>query len=224
MRAGFDLIAFDLDGTLVDSAPDLATCLGRALESAGFGPPGEAQTRAWIGDGVEWLVRRGLAHAAGKPPDDATLATALRAFDACYRLNLFRASRLYEDVPATLARLRSTGAVLGCITNKRSAFADELLQLAGIRDRLDFLYGGDSCRDKKPGPDQLLAAAAAMGVPPAESVLIGDSPNDMRAAAAAGFEFVWAAYGYISGMAEQARVPVHRIDRFADLPAVLAEL
>jgi phosphoglycolate phosphatase len=185
------LVALDLDGTLVDSAPDLAHCLGRALEPIGLEAPGESLTREWIGDGVEMLVRRGLEHGLG--PD------------------------LDENVPATLDRVRDRGIVVGCITNKRAEFADRLLELAGIRGRLDFLYGGDSCADKKPSPAQLLAACHSTGIGPGESVLVGDSANDLKSAEAAGFRFVFAAYGYTAGVSPDAVRTQLRIDRFEDL-------
>ena len=106
-----ELLAVDLDGTLVDSAPDIAHCVGRALEAAGFAAPSEALVRAWIGDGIEILISRALAHATrnaehrGQPQRGGTgdeHAAALRAFLACYEQNLFVRSRLYPEALATL--------------------------------------------------------------------------------------------------------------------------
>jgi phosphoglycolate phosphatase len=219
------LLAVDLDGTLVDSAPDIAHCLGAALEAVGFAAPGEARTRVWIGDGLETLIARGLAHAVrtggprGASPDDLQ-AAALDAFLACYRENLFTRSKLYPDAEVTLDALRARGIRLCCITNKRHSFSDELLKLAGVRDRFELLYGGDSLAEKKPSPLQLLTAARALGVPPSAAVLVGDSHQDLHAAGAAGFDFVFAGYGY--GKVDETELGgVRRIARFAQLADLL---
>jgi phosphoglycolate phosphatase len=218
------LLAIDLDGTLVDSAPDIAHCLGRALEAIGYAPPGEARTRVWIGDGLETLIARAIAHGGGER--DATLSgearhkAALAAFLACYRDNLFVRSRLYPGVKETLDELRALKLKLCCITNKRYAFSHELLVAAGIRDYFEPLIGGDSLPEKKPSPLQLKVAAETLGVNPSASVLVGDSHQDLRAARAAGYGFVLASYGY--GKIDETELGASpRIRSFADLPASL---
>jgi phosphoglycolate phosphatase len=136
-RRTVKLLAVDLDGTLVDSAPDIAHCLGLALEAVGFPRPGEALTRVWIGDGLETLIARAIAHGGGER--EATLSgearhkAALAAFLACYRENLFVRSRLYPGVTETLDALRASGIKLCCVTNKRYAFSHELLVVANPR-------------------------------------------------------------------------------------------
>jgi phosphoglycolate phosphatase len=218
------LLAIDLDGTLVDSAPDIAHCLGRALEAIGYAPPGEARTRVWIGDGLETLIARAIAHGGGER--EATLSgetrhkAALAAFLACYRDNLFVRSRLYPGVKETLDELRARGLKLCCITNKRYAFSHELLVVAGIRDYFEPLIGGDSLPEKKPSPLQLKVAAETLGVAPSAAVLVGDSHQDLRAARAAGYGFVLASYGY--GKIDETELGSSpRIRSFADLPASL---
>ena len=215
----YALVAFDLDGTLVDSAPDLAHALAEALRSLGLATPTEDQTRSWIGGGIEVMIRRGMAESLGTKAelDTSMFEAALSAFDACYRANLFAKSRLYPNVLETLDWLSASGAVLGCITNKRVSFAEPLLELAGIRRRLQFVYGGDSFAEKKPSAIPLDAACAATTTDPAKSLLVGDSPHDMHAARAAGYDFIWAAYGYAAGMRWESPQPQRRIDRFSDL-------
>lgn len=222
MRAGTELIAVDLDGTLVDSAPDIAHCVGAALESLGFAAPGEARTRGWIGDGIEQLIARALARAREASGRATTLgrdplhADALHAFLECYAQNLFVRSRLYPGVTATLDALRRRGLRLCCITNKRIAFSEALLAQAGIRDRFELVLGGDSLLEKKPSPLPLTFAAAELGVAPERAALVGDSIQDLRSARAAGFAFVWATYGYCAiDDADLAAAP--RIERFAEL-------
>ena len=216
------LLAIDLDGTLVDSAPDIAHCLGRALEAIGYAAPGEARTRVWIGDGLEQLLSRAIAHAGGEREPTASSETrhktALAAFLACYRDNLFVRSRLYPGVQTTLDALRARGLKICCITNKRYAFSHELLVAAGIRDYFDSLLGGDSLAEKKPSPLQLKFAAETVGIAPSAAVLVGDSHQDLRAARAAGYGFVLASYGY--GKIDETELGSSpRIRSFADLLA-----
>jgi phosphoglycolate phosphatase len=218
------LLAIDLDGTLVDSAPDIAHCLGAALEAIGHPPPGEVRTRAWIGDGLETLIARAIAHGgpqeASAFPGETRHAAALAAFLACYAENLFVRSRLYPDVIATLDELRERGMRLCCITNKRYAFSQELLVQADIRDRFELLLGGDSLAEKKPSPLPLNVAAERLGIPSSAAVLVGDSHQDLRAARAAGFAFVLASFGY--GKIDETELGTSpRIRGFGELPVAL---
>jgi phosphoglycolate phosphatase len=219
------LLALDLDGTLVDSAPDIAHCLGSALEAIGCPEPGEARTRAWIGDGIETLIARAIAYGGGTYTESASAGEArhkavLAAFLACYADNLFVRSRLYPGVLPALDDLLARGFRLCCITNKRFKFSDDLLVLAGIRDRFELLLGGDSLAEKKPSPLQLEAAAESLGVAPEAATLVGDSHQDLRAARAAGYGFVLAAYGY--GKIDETELGGSpRIRTFAELPAAL---
>jgi phosphoglycolate phosphatase len=219
------LLAIDLDGTLVDSAPDIAHCLGSALEAIGYAPPGEARTRVWIGDGLETLIARAITHAGGTQGESAESSegrhsAALRAFLSCYQHNLFVRSRLYPEVLTTLDALLARGVRLCCITNKRMSFSQELLVQAGIRDRFELLIGGDSLAEKKPSPMQLKFASDTLGVTPNEAALVGDSHQDLRAARAAGFGFVLASYGY--GKIDETELGLSpRIRGFAELQAAV---
>jgi phosphoglycolate phosphatase len=223
-----ELLAIDLDGTLVDSAPDIAHCLGSALEAVGFTRPGEARTRIWIGDGLETLIARALAHAvqnetrsADTPAgDEERRAAALAAFLACYRDNLFVRSRLYPDAVATLDALRNRGVRLCCVTNKKHALSEQLLVEAGVRDRFELVLGGDSLPEQKPSPLPLRVAAETLGVPASAASLVGDSHQDLRAARAAAFGFVLASYGY--GKIDETELGGSpRIRQLSELPAAL---
>lgn len=219
------LVAIDLDGTLVDSAPDIAHCLGCGLAAIGLPPPGEARTRELIGDGLEALLARAITHATGETGErsgtfDERHGVALRAFLDCYRDNLFVRSRLYPRVADTLDTLRGRGLRLCCITNKRESFSETLLTAAGIRDRFELLLGGDSLPEKKPSPLQLRVAAERLGMAASDAALVGDSHQDLGAARHAGFGFVLASYGYGRvAAAELGTAP--RIGAFAELPAAL---
>jgi phosphoglycolate phosphatase len=222
---GQKLLAIDLDGTLVDSAPDIAHCLGVALEAIGCAPPGEARTRVWIGDGLETLIARAIAHGGGAQGEsnlagEARHKDALAAFLACYRDNLFVRSRLYPGVLETLDALQARGLRLCCITNKRHSFSHDLLVKAGVRERFELLLGGDSLAERKPSPLPLTVAAERLGVEPNAATLVGDSHQDLRAARAAGYGFVLASYGY--GKIDETELGGSpRIRSFADLPAAL---
>jgi phosphoglycolate phosphatase len=195
--------------------------LGCALEAIGYAAPGEARTRAWIGDGLETLIARAIAHGAGTEAvsaqaGEARHENALAAFLACYRDNLFVRSRLYPGVVATLDALLAKDLRLCCITNKRYAFSEPLLTQAGIRDRFELLLGGDSLAEMKPSPLPLKVAAEKLGVPPAGATLVGDSHQDLRAARAAGYGFVLASYGY--GKVDETELGASpRISSFAEL-------
>lgn len=177
--------------------------------------------RSWIGDGVEVLVERGLTAALGASPDPLPLAEALRNFDLCYRNRLFVDSSLYPGVVEMLTELIGSGLTVGCVTNKREAYARKMLELAGIASCFSFIHGGDTFGAKKPDPAPLRKALESWNVQPDAAVMIGDSSNDREAARAAGTEFVFAAYGY--GPADDAglRRGFGTISSAIELPALL---
>lgn len=172
---------------------------------------------------MEVLVRRGLTAQLGCPPDDDLTGAALSVFKRRYRERLFVSSRLYDGVEATLAALVAAGLTLGCVTNKPHEFAVELLGQAGIGDSFDFVHGGDSFAKRKPDAEPLIRAAERFSIAPNEGVMIGDSRNDLAAAAAAGFDFIFASYGYASADDPLLSGAAHVIDRFCDLGALLCD-
>lgn len=225
------MVALDLDGTLVDSAPDIADCLGIALEGLGLIGPGESRTRGWIGDGLEAMIEGSVAHALR---EDARRGHTMRrrpiaplhetvrvAFLECYRERLFVRSRPYPGVISTLDVLRARRIRLACITNKDHGLAEELLRRAGVLDRFELLLGGDSLPEMKPSPLPLLTAAKRLGVACAEAALVGDSHHDLDAAKSAGFGFVLASYGYgkVDGVATAG---IASIREFGELEWLLA--
>ncbi len=220
------LLAIDLDGTLVDSAPDLSYCLGQAMLATGRPAPGDTLTRSLIGDGIESLLERALAMLPGGTTgqsDDFT--TALETFSACYRDNIFTHSSLYPQVVNVLDALRDQCVRLCCITNKRIRYAEAVLQHAGIHDRFELILGGDSLPEKKPSPLQLITATERLGVRREDAVMFGDSYHDLDAARDAGFAgFVWARYGYCAALNERDSDVIAAVDRFEDLPSALKVL
>lgn len=222
-KASIEVLAFDLDGTLVDSVPDLNYCLGEAFESLGLARSTEGDTRDWVGDGVEELVRRGLERSVPPAEADALLSTAIERFSDCYGRNLFVRSRLYPGVVETLDALRARGLRLACLTNKRLRYAEALLDQAGLLGRFELVLGGDSVPKKKPSPMLLDTAAVRLDITPDVAVYVGDSYHDMHAAHAARWRFVWASYGYRQ-IPRDELVAAFSIDAMPELAARLGEL
>jgi len=167
------------------------------------------------------MIERGLTAALGSVPGPNLVETVLTSFDRCYRQRLFTDSRLFPGVLDTLASLRAAGLVLGCVTNKREAYAIPLLDAAGISPYLNFIHGGDTFNARKPDPTSLRRACEAAGVDAAAAVMVGDSFNDRDAARAAGSAFIFAAYGYVPDDDSGLRQDFGVIENFAELEALL---
>jgi phosphoglycolate phosphatase len=185
------LAVFDLDGTLVDSAPDLYAALDRLMAARGLPGFARPEVVAMIGDGAKVLVERALA-ARGQPFDHA----AHEAFLADYTANAAVETRPFPGVPEALDALRHAGWRLAVCTNKPEAAARELLSGLGLLDCFQALGGGDSFPVRKPDPGHVLATIAAAGGTAANAVMIGDHHNDVRAARGAGIPCLFVGWGY----------------------------
>jgi len=216
------LILIDLDGTLVDSVPDLAFCVDAMMQEMDLPPRGEARVRNWVGNGVERLVERSLADDLDGHPEPALLSRALPIFMRLYQDNTSERSVLYPGVAEGLTMLRQAGYRLGCVTNKAERFTLPLLQDKGIRDAFELVISGDSLPLKKPDPAPLLHAARHFGVAPEHALMVGDSRSDVKAARAAGFAIVCMTYGYNHGADIRTENPDLVLDRLDALPAYLA--
>ncbi len=216
------MVLIDLDGTLVDSVPDLAECIDAMLIQLGRPPQGEAQIRCWVGNGVERLVRRALVGQLEGEPDEAELQRALPIFLELYAAHTCKRSRLYPGVREGLDFLRSAGYPLGCVTNKAARFTEPLLNQLGIAEYFGIVISGDTLPRCKPDPLPLLHAAQHFGVAPQESLMIGDSISDVQAARAAGFAIICVSYGYNHGQDIRTAQPDAVIDSFTELPNLLA--
>jgi phosphoglycolate phosphatase len=136
------LVVLDLDGTLVDSAADLALAINAALSAVSLPEASDARVRSWIGDGVDVLVERAIDGQGGDVT--ALFPVARKVFGATYERHLFDRSRLYDGVPDTLDALKSAGFALACVTNKKESYALSILEQAGILDRFALVIGGDT--------------------------------------------------------------------------------
>jgi phosphoglycolate phosphatase len=190
-------VAFDLDGTLVDTMSDLSAAVNLMLSMLGAIELPEARVRTFVGNGVEQLVSRALAQSVGNSPAlAAQRAPALMLFRQLYAQAVFKRSKVYPGVVETLQSLVDAGLPLACITNKDSVFAEPLLQQAGLDSFLAFTLCADRLEDRKPSPNLLLAACSRLGIAPAELLYVGDSSMDIAAARAAGSPVIAVNYGY----------------------------
>lgn len=217
------MILIDVDGTLVDSVPDLAFCIDAMMERLGRPPYGEAVVRNWVGNGVERLVRRALIGQLDGEPDQADFERAFPIFVKLYRENTSGRSHLYPGIREGLDYLRDAGYPLGSVTNKAAQFTEPLLRDLGVRDYFDIVISGDTLPRKKPDPLPLLHAAEHFGVAPETALMVGDSVSDVKAARAAGFAIVCMSYGYNHGIDIRTAEPDTVIDSLTEFRGLLEE-
>ena len=215
------MILIDVDGTLVDSVPDLAYCVDEMMRRLGRPPHGETRVRDWVGNGVERLVRRALVGQLDGEPSDQDFARAYPVFVDLYAENTSKRSVLYPGVREGLDYMKAQGYRLGCVTNKASQFTIPLLKDLGVHDEFGIVVCGDTLPVKKPDPLPLLHAAEQLGVVPAESLMLGDSKSDVAAARAAGFQVVCMSYGYNHGEDIRNYSPDAVIDSMAELSTLI---
>jgi phosphoglycolate phosphatase len=214
-------VVFDLDGTLIDSVPDLARSLNIVLAENGRKTVALEQVRGFIGDGGTKLVERGLAATGGASPEQ--LAAAFARFLEIYEAAPATLTRPYPGVLATMKRLQQDGLRLGICTNKPHVATLAVLSALGLDGFFGAVIGGDTLAQRKPDPAPLHHALERLETGADAAVMVGDNEHDAATAAAAGVPFILVTYGY-------ARVPLHelpaaaRIDRFDEVPAVLARL
>lgn len=214
------MVLIDLDGTLVDSAPDLAWCVDETMKRLSLPPQGLERVRDWVGNGVEKLMRRALTGDIAGEPDPALLQRAMPVFLELYDNNIAQRSRLFPGVREGIALLKAQGIQLGCVTNKIARFTEPLLQRLGVRDEFGVVVSGDTLAQKKPHPAPLLHAARFFNVAPQDSLMVGDSVHDVEAARAAGFQIACVSYGYNHGEDIRAAHPDAVIDSLVQLAGI----
>jgi phosphoglycolate phosphatase len=212
-------VLLDLDGTLVDTAPDIAAAINTTLAALDCEPLELARVRSFIGEGIAVLVRRSLAARLDSGEVERKVPGALADFERHYFATNGRFSTVYPGVAEGLREMRTLGWRLGCVTNKPLRFAEPLLARFALLESIAVVIGGDSTPAKKPDPAPVLEACRRLGVAAAECVLIGDSKQDARAARAAGIPFVAVSYGYGAG---EALGEAARIDALPEAATLLA--
>lgn len=197
-------VMIDLDGTLLDTIPDLAAATNLMLGHLGHEPLPLAVVRTYVGKGIPRLVERALARDIEGRADAATLAAALPVFERFYTEVNGRHTTIYPGVREGLELFRAAGFRLACVTNKSGAFTGPLLERMALAHFFELTVAGDTLPRKKPDPMQLLHACTQFGVPPEYMLMIGDSANDAQAARAAGCPVFCVPYGYNEGQAVQS--------------------
>ncbi|CAM3573551.1 phosphoglycolate phosphatase [Halomonas lysinitropha] len=219
------LVTFDLDGTLVDSVPDLALAVDAALAELGLPAAGEENVRDWVGNGSLVLMERALrsaikAYGEVSPkevPDGALLERAHVAFLDHYGRDPGAHTRLYPGVREALDALRNRGLILALVTNKPYAFIAPLLEGLGLAEYFALCLGGDSLPEKKPDPAPLRHVAAHFDVSAASCLMVGDSRHDIEAGRAAGFRTLAVPYGYNHGEPVHDSAPDGVVESLAEL-------
>ncbi|HSV28796.1 MAG TPA: phosphoglycolate phosphatase [Candidatus Omnitrophota bacterium] len=221
MPPRFKAVVFDLDGTLIHSVPDLTVAVNKLLAEEGRPALADADVGPMVGDGVGMLVRRAFTAAGGVPEGD--LAPYVARFVAHYEPHAADLTRPYPGVIATLRSLKAKGLKLAVCTNKVSGATRRILAALEIERYFDAVVGGDDTPVHKPDPTHVRITLDKLGVSDAETLYVGDSENDVKAAKGAGLPVVLVTFGY-------TRIPVAElggdllIDRFQDLPAAMGRL
>jgi len=215
-------VLFDLDGTLVDSAPDIAAAVNELLAGRDLLPLRVDRVKTMIGDGVRKLVERAFA-ASGAPLAGSALEEANRLMAPIYRRHLTGLTRLMPGAKEVLTHFRLNDIAMGVVTNKPQLLTREILLHFHLTEYLGAIVGGDAVTYLKPAPDALLLALAQLGVEPGDALMVGDSSGDVGAARAAGMPVVLLRGGY-------TQVPVEELgadivcDSLLDLPSAMQRL
>jgi phosphoglycolate phosphatase len=199
MSRDFRAVLFDLDGTLLHTAPDLAAAANRMLGELGLPLREPDEIATFIGKGLPVLVHRALAGTLEGVAEPALFARALPIFERCYAEESGRRARVFPGVVEGLERMRDLGLPLGCVTNKAGRFTRDLLERTGLARFLECVVSGDTVARKKPDPLPILYACERLGTEARMTLVIGDSLNDVRAARAAGCRVWCVPYGYNEG-------------------------
>ena len=215
-------IVFDLDGTLVDTAPDLVATLNVLLSQGGVAPLALGDARAMIGQGARALIAKGFA-AAGAALEPTALDSLFERFIVHYRAHIADESSPFPGVVQALDALAGQGAILSVCTNKRTDLSFALLKALGLEHYFKSIVGADGAKAPKPDPGHLLTAIEAAGGDPARAIMVGDSASDAGAARAAGTPLILVTFGYTETPVEKLGADVV-IDRFDQLPEACARL
>jgi len=213
---------FDLDGTLVDSAPDIALSMNKMLQQLNYPTHDLAQVRNWIGNGAARLIKRALTgQVDGEPPKDL-FEQAHQLFFDIYEQNINIESTMYAGALQGLTILKDAGYILACVTNKPRRFTPPLLQAFEIESYFEYLICGDDLPIKKPDPQVLQTVLKQANLSPMQAVMVGDSASDIKAARAANMKSFCVRYGYHQGKGVDALGADYIIDSIVEVPQYLS--
>lgn len=212
-------VVFDLDGTLVDTAPDLLRALNETLDIEGLPHPPAAQIRKLVGQGARALIERGAAMAGARFSGDR-IDQLTAAFIEFYRADIANQSRAYPGVPEALNRIAEQGAKLAVCTNKRTDLSTQLLEALGLAGRFSAIVGADAVRERKPHPEHYRTSVMRAGGTVRRSLMVGDSAADVAAAKAAGAPVIVVRFGYADEAPERLGADA-LISRYDELPRLV---
>lgn len=193
-------VLFDLDGTLVDSAPDLTRAINETLTALELEPYDEEQISLWIGNGVDKLIHRALTNSNDEIANGDDFWRAKNIFYSYYEKNSGENSSVYKGVTEQLSSLVENNILLACITNKNRCFTLPLLKKLNLEQYFDVVVCGDDLTNKKPHPEPLLVAANKLSVTVDQCIMVGDSKSDVLAANGAAMKVFCVDYGYNQGV------------------------
>jgi phosphoglycolate phosphatase len=215
-------IIFDLDGTLVDSAPDLARAVNETLDLEGLPHINADQTRRMVGQGARVLIER-AALLGGVKFSAERFEALTKAFIEFYRADIARETTVFPGVPEALKELSDAGAKLAVCTNKRTDLSGQLLTALGLATHFSAVVGSDAVANKKPHPDHFRAAVQRAGGALRRAVMIGDTAADVGTAKSAGAPIILVRFGYAEGEVDGLGADAV-LDRFHDVPLMCARL
>lgn len=216
-------VLFDLDGTLLDTAADIARALNRAFHERGWEALPVAEVARMIGRGSPILIERAAAARgyALSGADQNTLVDRFFHYYGALEESSESDARPYPGAPEALRVMHGAGVSVAVVTNKQQRFADSLLERLELKQWVDVVVGGDTCERRKPDPQPLLFACESLGIMPSQALMVGDSVNDVSAARAADIPVVCVAYGYNEGHDPHSLACDALLDRLDELPALL---
>ena len=216
-----ELVLFDLDGTLIDTAPDLAWSIDETLKQLGLPECGESRVRAWIGSGIDGLLNRALTNDIKGKAEKELFDKALTIFKEIYFENICRQSRIYPGVMDAMDYLQKNNIFMACVTNKTGRFTDKILQELELYDLFGIVVSGDTLAVKKPHAEPLLHALAHYSLAADSALMVGDSRTDVNAARAAGVPVLCVTYGYNMNKDVRELKPDAVVDSLAELPSLI---
>lgn len=214
-------VMFDLDGTLVDSAPDIAISMNKMLQQLNYPTHTLEQVRNWIGNGAGKLIKRALTGKIDGDPPEELFKQAQQLFFEIYDQHIHVESTMYVGALEGLNILRKHSYVMACVTNKPRRFTQALLEAFNIEDYFDYLVCGDDLAVKKPDPLVLQNILKQAKLNPMQAVMVGDSASDIKAARAANLKSFCVRYGYHQGSGVDALGADYIIDSIVEVPQYL---
>jgi len=213
------VIIFDLDGTLIDSVPDLAWAINKMLSTLKRETFSEETIRFWVGNGAQTLVKRALLgrDTVNEPLDEALFSKALKIFLSFYQKHLCTETQPYPHVLETLQALKEKKYRLAIVTNKPVEFVQPILKGLGFESTIQYFLGGNSLERKKPDPLPLEHLCKELGITVDECIMVGDSKNDIQAANACGMQSIGVTYGYNYGEDISVYGPDIIVDDFEEI-------